>query len=136
VSAPLKHRRKIALATWRAPQESRIHAKITVDLTAILEFLESKKHLSLTLTHLVGGALARAIESHPEVNGRVLFGRVRNFPRIDICFAVDIDDGTDLAQCRVTEANKKTLQEIQADLARGAERLRARLDEGYRRTAG
>ncbi|MGA1609590.1 MAG: 2-oxo acid dehydrogenase subunit E2 [Candidatus Nanopelagicaceae bacterium] len=136
MSEPLKHRRKIALATWRAPRESRIQAKITVDLTSILEFLESKKHLSLTLTHVVGGALARAIESHPEVNGRVVFGRVRNFPRIDICFAVDIEDGTDLAQCRVIDANKKTLGEIKSDLTRGAERLRARLDDGYRRSAG
>jgi pyruvate/2-oxoglutarate dehydrogenase complex dihydrolipoamide acyltransferase (E2) component len=136
MSAPLKHRRKIALATWRAPREARIHAKITVDLTAILEFLESKKNLSLTLTHLVGGALARAIESHPEVNGRVIFGRVKNFPRIDICFAVDIEDGTDLAQCRVTNANTKSLAEIKSDLTRGAEKLRARLDAGYQRSAG
>jgi pyruvate/2-oxoglutarate dehydrogenase complex dihydrolipoamide acyltransferase (E2) component len=136
VSAPLKHRRKIAVATWRAPRESRIHAKIQVDLTAILEFIESRKHLSLTLTHLVGGALARAIAANPEVNGRVVLGRVRDFPRIDICFAVDIENGTDLAQCRVTDADRKSLSEIAVELKSGAERLRARLDQNYQRSAG
>ena len=136
MSAPLKHRRKIALATWRAPREARIQAKIQIDLTSILEFLESKKHLSLTLTHLVGGALARAIASHPEVNGRVVFGKVKNFPRIDICFAVDIENGTDLAQCRVADADRKTLMQIGDELSAGAERLRARLDQGYQRSAG
>lgn len=136
MSTPLKHRRKIALASWRAPREGRIQAKIQVDLTSILEFLESKRHLSLTLTHLVGGAMARAIARHPEVNGRVVFGRVKNLPRIDICFAVDIDDGTDLAQCRIADADKKSLVQISEELSIGAKKLRDRLDQGYQRTAG
>ena len=30
-------RRKIAVATWRAPREGRLHARLTLDATAVLE---------------------------------------------------------------------------------------------------
>jgi pyruvate/2-oxoglutarate dehydrogenase complex dihydrolipoamide acyltransferase (E2) component len=134
MSAPLKHRRKIALATWRAPREARIHAKVQIDLTKIFQFLESKKDSSFTITHLAGGALARAIAAHPEVNGRVVFGKFKHFPQIDICFAVDIENGSDLAQCRVKNADKKSLREISQELIAGAAKIRSRDDAHYERS--
>lgn len=134
MSAPLKHRRKIAMATWRAPREARIHAKIQIDLTKIFQFLESKRELSITLTHLAGGALARAIAVNPEVNGRVVFGKFKHFPQIDICFAVDIENGSDLAQCRVQNADKKCLTEISQELIAGSAKIRSRGDEHYERS--
>lgn len=134
VSAPLKHRRKIALATWRAPRESRIQAKIQVELSEILKFIEERKDQALTLTHLVGAALARAIAANPEVNVRVIFGRVKPMPRIDLSFAVDLESGSDLAQCRIKDADKKTLLEISQELIAGAGKLRAREDENYQRS--
>ena len=136
MSEPLKHRRKIAIATWRAPHEGRIHANIQIDVTGILAFIESKRHLSITLTHLVGAALARAIAANPEVNGRIFLGRFRSFPRVDIGFAVDIESGSDLAPCRVLNADKKTALEISKELIEGARRLRARDDAEYERSIG
>lgn len=134
MSEPLKHRRKIAIATWRAPQEGRIHANIQIDVTQLLEFIASKKHLSITLTHLVGAAMAKAIAANPEVNGRIFLGRFRSFPRIDIGFAVDIESGSDLAPCRVRDADKKSLEEISQELIKGAEKLRSRSDDEYERS--
>lgn len=134
MSEPLKHRRKIAIATWRAPHEGRIHANIQVDVTQLLDFIASKKHLSISLTHLVGAAMAKAIAANPEVNGRIFLGKFRSFPRIDIGFAVDIENGSDLAPCRVLNADKKSLEEISQELIEGARKLRARIDAGYERS--
>jgi len=131
MNAPLEHRRKIAVATWLAPRESRIQTKIQVELSAILEYLEQTKNQALTITHIVGGALARAIAANPEVNVRVVFGKVKPMPRVDVSFAVDMQDGSDLAQWRIKDADKKTLLEISEELIVGAEKLRARRDENY-----
>lgn len=136
MNAPLKHRRKIAVATWAAPKESRIQTKIQVELTAILEYLEQTKHQAITLTHIVGAALARAIAANPEVNVRVVFGKVKPFPRIDLSFAVNLDSGSDLAQCRIKDADKKTLLQISQELIAGAEKLRAREDDNYQTSVG
>lgn len=134
MNAPLEHRRKIAIATWLAPRESRIQTKIQVELSSILEYIEQTKHQAITLTHIVGAALARAIAANPEVNVRVVFGRVKPFPRVDLSFAVDIEGGSDLAQCRIKDADKKSLLEISQELISGAEKLRARSDENYQRS--
>lgn len=134
MNAPLEHRRKIAVATWLAPRESRIQTKIQLELTAILEYLEQTKHQAITLTHIVGAALARAIAANPEVNVRVVLGKVKPMPRIDLSFAVDMENGSDLAQCRIKDADKKTLLQISEELILGAEKLRARSDENYQRS--
>jgi pyruvate/2-oxoglutarate dehydrogenase complex dihydrolipoamide acyltransferase (E2) component len=134
MNAPLEHRRKIAVATWLAPRESRIQTKIQVELSAILEYLEQTKNQALTITHIVGGALARAIAANPEVNVRVIFGKVKPLPRVDVSFAVDMDNGSDLAQWRIKDADKKTLFEISQELVAGAEKLRARRDENYQKS--
>jgi pyruvate/2-oxoglutarate dehydrogenase complex dihydrolipoamide acyltransferase (E2) component len=131
MNAPLEHRRKIAVATWLAPRESRIQTKIQVELSALLEYLEQTKNQALTITHIVGGALARAIAANPEVNVRVVFGKVKPMPRVDVSFAVDMENGSDLAQWRIKDADKKTLLEISEELIIGAEKLRARNDDDY-----
>jgi len=136
MNAPLAHRRKIAIATWLAPRESRIQTKIQVELSAIIEYLNQTKNQAITLTHIVGAALSRAIAANPEVNVRVVLGRVKPMPRIDLSFAVDIESGSDLAQCRVRDADKKTLFEISQELIAGAEKLRAREDGNYQRSIG
>jgi pyruvate dehydrogenase E2 component (dihydrolipoamide acetyltransferase) len=136
MNAPLAHRRKIAIATWLAPRESRIQTKIQVELSAILDYLAQTKNQAITLTHIVGCALARAIAANPEVNVRVVFGRVKPMPRIDLSFAVDIEGGSDLAQCKIKDADKKTLMQISEELIAGAEKLRARSDENYQKSIG
>jgi pyruvate dehydrogenase E2 component (dihydrolipoamide acetyltransferase) len=134
MNQPLAHRRKIAIGTWRAPRESAIQTNLQVDLTPITEFIANTKSQAITITHIVGAALARAIALNPETNVRVVFGKVRSFPRVDISFAVDIGDGSDLAQCMVRNADQKNVIEISQELSTKAERLRQYQDENYSRS--
>ena len=52
----------------------------------------------VTVTHVVGAALGRAIRQVPEIRARVVAGRIVDLEHCDIGFAVDIEQGSDLAR--------------------------------------
>jgi pyruvate/2-oxoglutarate dehydrogenase complex dihydrolipoamide acyltransferase (E2) component len=132
---PIRH--KIAAATWRAPAEGRIHARTEVDVTAALAHLESLRAATgvrVTLTHLVGAALGRALRAVPEARSRVVLGRVVESEDCTVAFAVDIEEGTDLGPVRVTEADRLTSTEVAQRVESAARSLRGRDDRHHRRT--
>src|SRR3954454_8025437 len=132
-------RRKIAVATWRAPKEGRLHARMAVDATALLEFCAQQRATTGTPVSpaaVVGLAFQRGVEQVPAFHNRVVFGRIVPFPSYDVAFAVDIEGGDDLAPTKVRAADTKTVAEVAAELAAGAARLRARADRDFQTTNG
>lgn len=131
-------RRQIAVASWRAPKDGRIYARFAVDASPILRYVEETRASTgqyVTLTHVVGAALGRAICAVPEVRARVVFGRIRPFETCDVGFAVDIGAGSDLAPVKVRNADQKSPPEIAQELVRGSERLRAGRAAGHKRSS-
>ena len=97
-------RRKIAVATWRPSRDGRIYARMEVDATATLAYLERIRAESgerVTVTHVVGAALGRAIRQVPEIRARIVLGRLLDLDTCDVGFAVDIEQGADLAPVKV-----------------------------------
>ena len=132
-------RRKIAVATWRAPRESRLHARMACDATAVLEYCARKREQSgvvITPGVVVGMAFHRGVLTVPEFHHRVVFGKIKRFPAYDVAFAVDIGEGDDLAPMKVREVDTKTVVEVARELEAGVARLRARADRDYERTSG
>ena len=131
-------RRRVAVATWRPSRDGRIYTRMTVDISATLSYLEDVRARTgerVTVTHVVGAALGRAIRAVPEVRARVLAGRILPFETCDIAFAVDIDGGTDLAPIKVCDVDTKTPAEVARELAFGAARARAGDDPHHSRSA-
>lgn len=132
-------RRKIAVATWRAPREGRLHARMAVDASAVLDYCRRRRAESgvqVTPGLVVGMAFARGVLEVPEFLNRVVFGRIVPFPTQDVAFAVDIGDGEDLAPTKVRDVDSKTVVDVARDLEAGAARLRARADRDYEITSG
>jgi pyruvate/2-oxoglutarate dehydrogenase complex dihydrolipoamide acyltransferase (E2) component len=132
-------RRKIAVATWRAPREGRLHARMAVDATPVLDYcrrLTAEAGVPVTPGVVVGMAFARGVREVPEFRTRVVFGRIVPFQGSDVAFAVDIGDGEDLAPTKVRDVDGKSVVEVARELAAGAARLRAREDRDYRTTSG
>jgi pyruvate/2-oxoglutarate dehydrogenase complex dihydrolipoamide acyltransferase (E2) component len=130
-------RRKIAAATWRAPAEGRIHARAEVDVTAALahvEMLRRTTGVRVTLTHLVGAAMGRALRAVPEARGRVAFGRIVAEEACTVAFAVDIENGSDLAPVRVEDADRLPTVEVARRVEAAALALRGGSDRHHRRT--
>ena len=132
-------RRKIAVATWRPSRDGRIYARMEVDATAALAYLERVRAESgerVTITHVVGAALARALREVDEIRARVVFGRILPLEACDIGFAVDIARGSDLAPVKVHDVDRLSPLEIARAVDAGAKRLRRGHDAAYRRTSG
>jgi pyruvate/2-oxoglutarate dehydrogenase complex dihydrolipoamide acyltransferase (E2) component len=132
-------RRKLAVATWRAPKEGRLHARMAVDATALLahcERLTAASGVRVSVGALIGVAFARAVVEVPAFSYRVAFGRLVPFSTLDVAFAVDIDGGDDLAPTKVREVDRKDLVEVSRELEAGAARLRAGRDRAHTTTRG
>ncbi|HWH30397.1 MAG TPA: 2-oxo acid dehydrogenase subunit E2 [Mycobacteriales bacterium] len=132
-------RRKIAVATWRAPRESRLHARMAVDATAVLDYCRdatARSGVRVTPGVVVGVAFQRAVEQVPAFHARVVLGRIVPFTAYDVAFAVDIGQGDDLAPTKVGAVDRKTVVEVAAELEAGAVRLRQRQDRAHATTTG
>jgi pyruvate dehydrogenase E2 component (dihydrolipoamide acetyltransferase) len=132
-------RRKIAVATWRASKDGRLYARMAVDATPVLDFCARKRAeagVPVSPAAVVGLAFQRGVEQVPAFHNRVVFGRIVPFPSYDVAFAVDIEGGDDLAPTTVRGADRKSVLDVSAELAAGAERLRARADRDFQTTNG
>ncbi len=61
-------RRKLAIASWSSPSEGNIYGKLTVDATEALAYLDHLRETTgekVTVTHLVGKAVAEALAAEP-----------------------------------------------------------------------
>jgi pyruvate dehydrogenase E2 component (dihydrolipoamide acetyltransferase) len=132
-------RRKMAIAAWGPPHEGNIYGKVTVDATNALRYLDEVQERTgekVTVTHLVGKALASALEAEPTINGRIRFGRFVPHDQVSIAFLVSMPDGSDLMKAKVDDVDAKTPADIARDLREQAERLRAGTDDDYNKSMG
>ena len=107
--AKMSIRRKLAIASWGEPSEGNIYGKLTVDMTRALRYLEELRGRSgekVTVTHLVGKAIAEALRRAPTLNGRVRLGEYIPFDTVDIAFLVALEGGNDLAKAKVCDVDK------------------------------
>jgi pyruvate/2-oxoglutarate dehydrogenase complex dihydrolipoamide acyltransferase (E2) component len=134
----LSVRRRLAVATWRPSSDGRIYARMTFDATALLSYVDQTRQRTsepVTVTHVVGAALGRALRVIPEIRSRVVLGRIVTSETCDIGFAVDIEDGADLAPVKVHRIDEKTPADVARELAPGVRRLKAKDDPGHARSS-
>lgn len=132
-------RRKIAVATWRPSRDGRLYGRVELDATAALDYLaelRARTGVPVSLTHLVGKAVATAQAEIPETRCRVVFGRIVPFPAVDVSFAVDLDGGDDLGPIKVHRTDTKSVVDIAREVQAGAARMRARRDTSFEASAG
>ena len=132
-------RRKLAIATWSSPREGNIYGKLTVDVSQALRYVEhlrKKDGEKVTIAHVVGKAVAKALEAAPGLNGRIVFGKFVSHESVDVTFLVALEDGKDLAKTKITNANERSISDIARELGKGAGRLREGKDEGFEKSKG
>lgn len=132
-------RRKLAIATWSAPREGNIYGKLTVDATQALAYLEQVRQATgqkVSVTHLVGKAVACALTQAPTLNGRIVGSRFLPFETVDVSFLVALEDGQDLAKAKVCDADKKSVAEMAEELLAVSQRLRSGGDKDFEKSKG
>ena len=137
--AKMSVRRKLAIATWSPPREGNIYGKLSVDARPALAFVEAQREATgekITLTHVVGAAVARALAKAPGLNGRILWGKYIPHDQVSIAFLVALEDGKNLAKAKIDDLDKKSVSGLAKELRQLAERLRDGKDEAFKKSMG
>ena len=137
VAGPDRLRRKLAIASWSAPREGNIHGKVTLDADEALAWLGATREATgehVTLTHLVGAGIARALAVEPSLNGTIRFGRFVAHDSIDLTFLVAMPDGSDLAKARIDHVDHRHPADVARELRERVERLRTGTDDDWERS--
>jgi pyruvate/2-oxoglutarate dehydrogenase complex dihydrolipoamide acyltransferase (E2) component len=146
--------RRVALSAWNPPSDPTAYGTVDVDCEAALAYVARLREESgekVTLTHVVGKAVAMAIASQPEVNGFASGGTLYLRDTVDVFFQVAFFDEGDekrpasstprkekaanLAGAKITRADAKSVVQIARALREKAEAIRKRGDAETARTA-
>jgi pyruvate dehydrogenase E2 component (dihydrolipoamide acetyltransferase) len=129
--------RKIATATWGPPNDPQIYGDLDIDAGNILAFVDEARQASgerVTVTHVVGKAIAYALGEHPELNVRMYRGHFIRRDSVDIFFIVSAEAGAELSGVKVEHADRKSVVEIARELGGRAQTIRTGADPEFGRT--
>lgn len=113
--------RKLAGSTWGPPTDPQFFGELEVDASAMLDHVRRVREATgarVTLTHLVGRAVAHGLTEVPHLRMRLTRGR--EYPResVDVFFIVSTGGGDDLTGIKVADADRKSAAEIAGELAK------------------
>ena len=132
-------RRKLAISSWSAPSSPAIFGKLEVEVTEaikLIDHLRKTTGVKVTMTHVVGRILAAAMARSPGLNGRILWGKYVPHDQVDIAFLVALEDGADLGNYKVENADQKDIVTIANELRAGATKLVKGEDEEFKKSMG
>lgn len=130
--------RKIALATWDRPSDPQTFARVEVEMTNALAYMEAEtEHVGVRVTPTVLAirATALGLAANPDANAIVRWNRVYLRKRVNIFCNVAIPGKKmDLSGVVVRDADQKTPGQIAQELNEAVKRIRRGEDEQLART--
>ena len=129
--------RKLAPAVWGSPRDPQIYGELEVDAGPLLAFVDEARAATgvrVTVTHLVGRAVALALAEQPDLNAVLARGRFLQRESVDIFFVVALEGGRDLSGVKVRRADAKSAVDLATELAERSARLRAGEDASFGRS--
>ena len=121
---------------WGQPDDPQIFGALDVEAAPLLAFLERARAAGhrVTPTHVVGRAVAHALEAVPDLNVQIRRGRAIPRPSIDVFFITAVAGGHDLSGVKVADARGKSAVAIADELGRRAAALKQGDDRDFSRT--
>jgi pyruvate/2-oxoglutarate dehydrogenase complex dihydrolipoamide acyltransferase (E2) component len=128
--------RRVANAMWHAPDDPQIFGALELDATPVLSFIERAKASGsrVTPTHLVGRALAHAVEAVPDLNVQIRRGRVRPRESIDVFFITAVERGHDLSGVKIVNVPDKSAFEVADELFARSSAMKQGNDQEFTRS--
>jgi len=120
------------MGTWGAPRSGEVHLAVELEVGQAERWCATQA--GLTLTHVVGAALARAIAAVPEANNFASLGRIRQRARVDISYVVDVGRGRGMTAHRVENADLVPPRQVARELTGAARRIRRGEDPQFGRS--
>jgi pyruvate/2-oxoglutarate dehydrogenase complex dihydrolipoamide acyltransferase (E2) component len=128
--------RRIASAMWKAPDDPQMFGALELDAAPLEAFLERARSAGyhVTPTHLVGRALAHAIEAVPDLNVTIRGGLAYARPSVDVFFITSVAAGQDLSGVKIEDVPSKPAFVVAEELVRRASALKRGDDRDFART--
>lgn len=111
--------RKLAGSTWGRPMDPQFFGDLELDAGPLLSYIEEARHAAgvhVTLTHLIGRAVAHGLAEVPELRCRLAHGREYDRESVDVFFIVTTGSGQELTGVKVSGADRKSAVEIAGEL--------------------
>lgn len=118
--------RKVALGTWKTAGDPSVYGLVEFDATPCLELIRSTKaeyERPLSLTSIVGAAVARVLARRPEINAILYRGSIRRRETVDLFFQLNVPGagpdpvaGAELKGVTVRRADTKDLRRVHQEL--------------------
>ncbi|MGP7998970.1 MAG: 2-oxo acid dehydrogenase subunit E2 [Streptosporangiaceae bacterium] len=128
--------RKLAGATWGPPMDPQFYGDLELDAAALLSYIDHARDATgvhLTVTHLVGRAVAHGLAEVPELRVRIARGRVHDRGSVDVFFIVTSGGGQELTGVKVTAADRKPAVDVARELSERCAAIDAGRDPGLGR---
>jgi pyruvate dehydrogenase E2 component (dihydrolipoamide acetyltransferase) len=112
--------RKLAGSTWGRPADPQFYGDLEVDAGALESYLEEARRVTgvhLTVTHLVGRAVAHGLAEVPELRVRLARGREHARESVDVFFIVTTGSGQELTGIKILAADRKPAVEIAQEVS-------------------
>ncbi len=133
--------RKIAIGTWSDPRDPQIYGSLTVRMEKALAYIEDYRRATgrrLTVTHLVGKAVARALAETPDANAILRFGRPYLRERVSVFYSVALEDPEtgeiDLSGAKLDDVDEMSLADILDAFETEVTRVRSGTDEDLKKS--
>jgi 2-oxoacid dehydrogenases acyltransferase (catalytic domain) len=113
--------RKLAGSAWSRPLDPQFYGDLELDAGAILGYIEEVRRragVHLTVTHLVGKAVAHGLAAVPELRVRLAHGREYDRDSVDVFFIVAAGGGQELTGVKIQAADGKSAVEIAKEVSR------------------
>lgn len=113
--------RKLAGASWGRPMDPQFFGDLELDAGPLLSYLADARQASgehVTVTHLIGRAVAHGLAAVPELRVRLAHGREYERDSVDVFFIVTTGGGQELTGVKVCAADRKPAVEIAAEVNR------------------
>ncbi len=103
--------RKLAGSTWGRPMDPQFYGDLELDAGQLLAYIDEVRQVTgvhLTMTHLVGRAVAHGLAKVPELRVRLARGREYRREGVDVFFIVTTEGGRELTGVKVHGADRKS----------------------------
>lgn len=129
--------RRVAASSWDDCGDASIYGWLDIDATALIDYvrrIREETGVRVTVTHLVGKAIATAFAAAPECNAYVSFGGLRRRSTVDVFFSVAVGDGKNLSGAKVERVDEMSVPEIATALERTVARIRTKKDTALQKS--
>jgi len=133
--------RRIAIGTWRDAYDPQVYGALQIRADALVDYIDDFRRATgkrLTVTHLVGKAVAVALAEVRDANSMLRFNKPYWRKRVGVFFSVAMQDPeskeTDLSGLRVFDVDKMSLSDLVRAFELQVAKVRTNKDPALERT--